>query len=225
MNWQEVWANKKTDIQDYSLKNLLILNGYDTGYGDFHENDYIDFIKENIINRTNINDYICDIGCGSGSTLKILQDVNYKNLTGYDYSESLINIAKNHLDTKDLFCDEFINFKGQFDYCYSIGVFFYFHDKNYAMKALDKMLNSSNKGFYIFDLPDKSKKDACEKWRMGTMGEKAYKKKYEGLNHLYYSKDFFKEYARINNLNIEIRDQNIKNYQNSQWRFNVFFTK
>ncbi len=60
---------------------------------------------------------------------------------------------------------------------------------------------------------------------MGAMDEQEYKKKYKGLDHLFYEKIWFEEIAAEFNLKIHIFDQTFKNYSNSSLRYNVIMEK
>ncbi|ADC46852.1 SAM-dependent methyltransferase [Methanobrevibacter ruminantium M1] len=56
-------------------------------------------ILENYLNK---DDFIVDIGCGYGRTLRELKDNGYRNLRGYDISEKMIERGKNENPDLDL---------------------------------------------------------------------------------------------------------------------------
>ena len=108
---------------------------------------------------------------------------------------------------------------------FSRSVFHYFINHEYAEEEIKKMLLKSTKSVGIFDLNDKSKKSEYHKIRMGNMNKNEYAQKYDGLDHLFYEKKWFEEIAEKYSVNIEIFDQNFKDYSNSKLRFNVIMTK
>ena len=55
--------------------------------------------------------------------------------------------------------------------------------------------------------------------------EDDYKKRYQGLTHLFFSKDWFEEIGEKLNLKTEIFDQVNDNYEKSILGFNVIFSK
>jgi hypothetical protein len=115
-----------------------------------------------------------------------------------------------------------IDEKIKYDTVLSNGVFFYFPSLEYAEKVLHKMINKATKSIAILDVSDQEWKDKSLEIRKGNMSEEEYAKRYDGLDHLYYSKQWFIDIANKYNLKIEIEQQNIKNYQNNSYRFNVF---
>ena len=48
------------------------------------------------------------------------------------------------------------------------------------------MISKANKKIAIFDINDKTKENEYHKIRMADMNEEDYKKKYQGLEHLFY---------------------------------------
>ena len=87
------------------------------------------------------------------------------------------------------------------------------------------MLEKANKGIAILEVSDLDKKIQAINLRKGYMTEIDYDKKYEGLQHLYYDKQWFYNLAEKHNCEITIEQQNIKNYQINEYRYNVFIRK
>ncbi len=63
------------------------------------------------------------------------------------------------------------------------------------------------------------------KIRKGALSDGEYENKYNNLDHLFFSKQFFIEFSNSKGLEIEIFDQNINNYSNGNFRFNVILRK
>ena len=82
----------------------------------------------------------------------------------------------------------------------------------------------------ILDVNDVAKFDLfhterIKKFVKEGFSEEDYKRKYLGLDHLFYSKEWFEELGQKLDLETEIFDQSNDNYGNSKLRFNVIFTK
>jgi len=227
-NWKSVWSDREENINHSSvLERLIAIDGFDTGYGTILKEDWIQYV-ENISKIINIQkgDSIFEVGCGAGAFLyKFYEDGN--KIGGIDYSDGLISIAKKYLMSGDFVVNEASKLDDQkkYDFVLSNSVFFYFKSYEYAEVVLEKMVKKSIKCTAILEVNDFAKKEKSMAIRRGYLSEQDYEKKYNGLEHLYYEKKWFLNFAKKNNLRIEIQQQNIKNYQNNQYRFNVFMYK
>ena len=104
-------------------------------------------------------------------------------------------------------------------------VFFYFPDHMYAQAVLNRMVQMAKKSVGVLDVPDFSKRDYALSLRREQMGDTEYEEKYKGLDHLYYSKDWFKQSLANTAVKVHIEDQDIPGCINSHFRFNVFLHK
>ena len=68
-------------------------------------------------------------------------------------------------------------------------------------------------------MPDADYKEECEAMRRKDTPN--YDTDYEGLQHLYYKKQWFVDFAKKYNLHLTIFDQCIPGYENSKYRFCV----
>ena len=92
------------------------------------------------------------------------------------------------------------------------------------------MVTLSNNKIAILDICDLDKFEKYHSKRIEQFIEEGfsqeeYEKKYKGLDHLFYEKDWFLNSAKKYNLRANIIDQNYKNYGNSEFRFNVILEK
>ena len=224
--WKDIW-NKSERVNKIVLESLIKADGFDSGAGSFTVNNWIKYTDE-LYKKLNIqtSDSIYDIGCGSGAFVYPLYLNNYK-VGGVDYSNTLIRLANTILPNEDFSCSEAIDIdlNNKYDFVISHSVFHYFKDLKYAKKVIHNMLNKSNKKIAIFDLNDTSKKYEYHKIRMKNMNQDEYTKKYKGLEHMFYDKNWFINIANELNLKIEIFDQTFKQYSNSKLRFNVIMEK
>ncbi len=226
-SWNQIW-NKRSDENTYqsTLEELIRLDGFDTGAGFIKQEDWENYVKQ-INEAVGIDeaDSIFEVGCGSGAFLYPLFQKGHL-VGGIDYSAPLVAKANSTLTGMkfDQIEANQLNTKEKFDIVLSNGVFHYFPNLDYTEAVLDKMLEKSNKKVAVLEVPNLALKEESEYKRRGDLGIEEYNQKYEGLPHLYYSKEWFVEYAAKRSLSVEIKDQSIENYGNNKFRFNIFFT-
>ncbi len=214
---------------------MVKANGFDAGSGKFSVHDWITYCKSHykkIGIRT--SDSIFEIGCGSGAFLFLLYKKQHV-IAGIDYSPELIKLANKFMPKANIKENDAISFSQdqKYDVIVSHGVFLYFESLQYAEEVIKRMVNTSVKKIAILDICDFDKKEIYHEVRIRDFIEDGYTedeywKRYEGLDHLFYTKDFFRNLGNQHNLNTEIYDQNIENYEyygNSKLRFNVIYTK
>ena len=227
-NWKKIWNERTVKSEESTiLSQLISADGFDTGYGSISEDDWSDYITR-IMNKLHISKKhsIYEVGCGAGAFLYKFY-LNGHSVGGLDYSEKLINIAKEHMPNGEIYVNEAVNMDStkKYDFVVSNSVFFYFESYEYAESVIEKMIKKSKNGIIILEVNDLEKKAESMKLRKGFMSDEEYELKYAGLEHLYYEKRWFENIAKKYNLEIEIEQQNIKNYANNNYRFNVFLTK
>ncbi len=229
-NWKNIWNQDNGKIEYAILEMLIKLDGYyERGITTKTFLDYANLL----IQKLNIkNNSIFEVGCGCGAmlyTLKVLLQKHNHNIKGggVDYSKSYINLIQKLFDSNFKFVEgEAINLdtNTKMDFVISNSVFHYFTNLDYAEKVVEKMLQKANIAVGIFDINDESKQNAYEIKRQQEYGE-IYITQFENLPHLFYHKNWFENIAKQHNWQIEIFDQNIENYVNSPFRFNVIFKK
>jgi ubiquinone/menaquinone biosynthesis C-methylase UbiE len=106
----------------------------------------------------------------------------------------------------------------RFDAVFSHGVFLYFPDFQYAGDALREMLRvcRASGRLLIGDVPDLDKKETCVAARRAAGSSLL-------PEHLYYPKGFFQDFAASHSLPVTVTDQDIPDYANTPYRFNVLF--
>lgn len=224
--WKEIW-NKNERVNKIILESLIKADGFDSGAGNFTVDDWIKYTNE-FYNKIEISttDSIYDVGCGSGAFVYPLYLKNHK-VGGIDYSTTLIELANIIIHNSDFINEEaiYMNSSEKYDIIVSHSVFHYFKDLEYAKNVIKKMLDKSKKKIAIFDINDASKKDEYHRIRIEDMTQIEYEKKYLGLEHMFYSKKWFKDLAKELNLKIVIFDQSFENYINFTLRFNVIMER
>lgn len=234
-NWNKIWENriinniKKTNHSYFEfIDYLLSIDGFDSGTGKICSSAWVKFINQ-INSELDIkkNHSIFEVGCGAGAFLYPYYSAG-NIVSGIDYSEKLVSHCNKIFQTNNFNVLEAINIESnpQFDFIFSFSVFFYFPDLEYASIVLDLMMAKAKNAIAILDVPDIDKREECESLRRMQYPPGEYEKKYEGLNHLYYSKNWFREQSkRLKGTSIYIFDQNIEGYLNSKFRFNCIIRK
>lgn len=161
---------------------------------------------------------VYEIGCGSGANLFLFENddselgKNVIECGGIDYSGNLIEIAKRVLQTKDLVCDEanLVDTKKQYDAVLSNSVFSYFPDEEYAYSVLEKMYKKARNSIGIIDIHNIEKREDFIAYRKENIEN--YEERYKNLQKLFYSKQFFIDFAKEHNLLIQFTDSDINGY-------------
>ena len=109
---------------------------------------------------------ILDAGCGTGYVAEVLSKLNYKNITGIDFSEEMLAIARSKKIYKKLMCqslNEKIELRSkQFELIICTGVLTSGHVGPSAMHELVRLLKP--KGFFICSIAESVyKKNGFEK--------------------------------------------------------------
>lgn len=223
--WKEIW-NKEERITNYILEMLFKVDGFDTGAGSFGVMEWKEYVEANIsLLKIKNNDSIYDVGCGSGAFVYPLYLKGHQ-VGGLDYSSVLIDLANSIMTNAKLEKKEAITVdtKDSYDIVLSHSVFHYFPSLDYAKEVVKRMIEKANRTVAIFDINDKSKEKEYHNIRMSASGEE-YAKKYTGLEHLFYEKEWFEKLAKDFNMKITIFDQTYEQYVNSSLRFNVIMEK
>jgi 2-polyprenyl-3-methyl-5-hydroxy-6-metoxy-1,4-benzoquinol methylase len=227
-NWQAVWQRRSLDLERGSLlAQLMAANGYDTGFGNIQEQawrDYVAVIARRLALKAGHR--VFEVGCGAGAFLLPLTEAGCQ-VGGLDYSETLLGMARSMIDLQDAQIGEarHLSTEPTYDVVISSGVFFYFPDLAYAREVLARMVQKADRAIAVLDLPDLAKRDEAMAIRRGEVGKEEYQKKYAGLDHLYFERDWFVDTLRdLGVRNVDVVSQSIAGYKNNAYRFNVVAT-
>lgn len=218
--------DKSLDGHDV-LEGLIKADGFDSGAGKIEVTDwmeYVLFIADKIGMRP--VDSIFEVGCGSGAFLYPFYAQGHE-VGGIDYSNTLIRLARQVMPKAKYSVSEAASLgtEEKFDVVLSNSCFHYFPDLNYAENIVRTMIEKALNTVAILEVPDLATKMQSEQARASLLPAGEYEKKYKGLEHLYYEKEWFVEMAKTLKLDIEVFDQQIANYGNNKYRFNVVFRK
>lgn len=166
---------------------------------------------------------VYEVGCGSGVNLYLFQNrIKECALGGLDYSQGLIDIAKNVVCDADLVCGSAQNLDTaiKYDLVMADSVFQYFSSEEYAQDVLNKMILKSNKLVYISELHDITLREEWLAYRRKSMDD--YDQIYEGLDKMFYSKEWITDIATQHNKQVRFTKGNNPEYWNSKYIFNCF---
>lgn len=111
----------------------------------------------------------------------------------------------------------------KYDAVFAAGVFQHFPDLAYAEKVLDRMVDKARRSVGILRVLNADAKDDYLKYRREHT--KNYDELYKNLPKLFIAKDFFREYAAKNNLEIKFDQHHIEGFWNEAFNFDCFLYK
>jgi len=224
--WKDVWERKGLSAagkQQYTVAELFSADGFDTATGTTSAAAHarIGAMVQELLGAAP-GQRILEVGCGAGAVLSLLAGSG-ADLSGVDYSAPHIDIARQSLPGADLRVAEAsaLPFADAcFDAVFSHGVFLYFSDLAYAEVTLTEMLRvaSPSAPVLVLDIPDEATREECIAARRaaGASLQPA---------HLYYPRSFFREFARQHSRHAAIFQQEIPDYANSAFRYNVLLER
>lgn len=233
--WKSIWDKKRLDEIDLSKSEFEVFcdlkkaDGFDVSVHDEEKyfrsfyNDWLEMYKK--VNEIAQNDIhsVYEVGCGSGVNLYLFQNrMKEAVLGGIDYSQGLIDIAKEVISGTDLVCGsaESIDVQEKYDLVMADSVFQYFSGEEYAEDVLGKMLLKSKKIVYISEIHDITLREEWLEYRRQSMEN--YDQVYEGLDKMFYSKDWILDIAKKHNRQVIFTKSDNPEYWNSRYIFNCF---
>ena len=191
-SWFDVWEKRNFDNKSNEslLQKLIWMNGFDTPLGSMNVNNWKSYV-ETISKIVNIKkgDSIFELGCGAGSFLYPFYEKGLK-VAGLDFSNVLIKKANEIFSNGNFTIGEAnsLNPKDKYDIIFSNHVIHYFESKEYASQTINLLFKKSRREIYISGIPDINFKKEQEMLRKGILSEKEYRRKYKGLDILYFDK-------------------------------------
>lgn len=240
-SWKTIWNNKKTDGEFDSdsieetfqyLKSLMgVASAEGIGFSDFRDQFDSNLAKIGGYSFDYKPQSYFEVGCGSGAYLYYLGRKNQKlTVGGIDYSEPLIEAAKNVLNSLkicigELYCAEAIELDvdTKYDCVYSRSVFQYFPSAEYGLAVAEKMLQKARCCVGIFDLFDPQTKDDFLKYRRSVIED--YDVKYRETPHQFYQKESFLTLAQKNGCDVLFSRDPLKGYWNEPFVYDVYLYK
>lgn len=236
-DWKKIWGKRFVNneiLQSKDEKKIFLelkrSNGFDVLGECKYEcwiDQYLQMKSELIYRRYGQKESIksiYEVGCGSGASLYLFEKDGLQ-CGGIDYSENLVDCAKKVLMSEDIICDEAINMpmNTEYDIVYSNSVFQYFPDEGYALDVLEKMYKKAKNLIGIIDLRDMAKEGEYLTFRKNNIEN--YVEKYKDLPSLFYSKQFFLDFASRHHADIKFTISDVKGYWNNDFAFNCYIYK
>lgn len=226
-NWQDIWNRREVQAKDRPmLQDLIRLDGFDSGAGAISLEAWQAYVARRAGDMGLKVDWsVFEIGCGAGAFLLPLRERGCK-VGGVDYSAALIAAAEEAMPEghwqvgsadqsfgEDIVYDAFV----------ANSVFQYFPDEDYAGKVVATMARVARHAVAILDVPDARLAAQAEAARRQAAGEETYKQRYAGLHHLVLLPDWFRTKVPAG-WQVRVTPQDIAEYGNSPYRFNVIMT-
>jgi trans-aconitate methyltransferase len=226
--WYEIWNRRNADTSNaIRLQDLITLDGFDSGAGKIELDDWREYAGRvtDIIGLKD-GDSVYEVGCGSGAFLYALCEHASLKVGGNDYGIGLIKTAQRVFPNSDFQCIEAtkINPETPYDCVISNSVFQYF-SLDYAREVLSRMLDKARHSVCVLEVPDFKTKSQAERFRRDIFSPEEYEKKYLGLRHTYYDRDWFAEIAAERGLHCETFDGCVPNYLQNKFRFGCLILK
>jgi trans-aconitate methyltransferase len=221
-NWQTVWNRRTAGRHDaLTLEDLMRLDGFDSGAAQILPADWRAYAAD-VSQRLNIHDgdSVFEIGCGAGAFLYALHEQKQIAPSGLDYAGGLIEAARKALPTGHFVVAdaEALAPEIQSDFVIANSVFQYLPLEK-AGRILRMMLAKARVAVAVLDIPDAKTQAACEQVRRAALPADEYEKKYAGLAHTYYDRDWFAAQAENATWICETLDGRIPNYAQNRFRF------
>lgn len=230
-NWRDVWGARELS-DDFGagaepLELALRLDGYDTTMAQGLTPRAMRDLAAGWGNRVGwvAGDSVYEVGCGAGAFLAAVSDVHGpRQLGGSDYSRSLIESGHRLFPSMDLEVHEARHVPSEPPYTHvtSVGAFMYFPDLDYAAAVVARMMAKASRTVSILDVPDVSVRAKSEEFRRRGHTDSEYEERYEGLDHLYFAREWFLGQFDGHEWRVLLVDQAVDGYSNSDFRFNVF---
>jgi SAM-dependent methyltransferase len=130
---------------------------------DRYEKANLDFIHKIILDNTKKDDFILELGFGSGRELNFLFKNGYKNLYGIDGSEKFVEFVRQRFKSDNFKISILpeINIDKKFDFIYSIAVIMHLPISSYEklVKNISDRLKVGGKVFISFSLGKRDDKE------------------------------------------------------------------
>lgn len=214
------------------MSKLIKVNGFDTGAGDYQEEEWIRLCSHfGEIVELKANEKVLELGCGAGAFLFCLQQEYNCEIFGIDYSEALIDIARKNLAGNFLVADasQISRMNQTFDLIFMHSVTQYFPSLGYASEVIEEAYRNLavNGQFGMLDVNDKSKESSYHASRRSKHQKpEEYDLLYSDHPHFFVDKkELSKILERVGFTEIRFYPHIVKTYGNSEFRFNVIAQK
>jgi len=224
--WKSIWDKKGQQVN----VPLHHVDGFDLL--DAQQWDYMIYQVTKPIGINN-GDSVLECGCGAGALLSCLLK-HYPDLkvSGVDYSKSLLEMARRNLKG-DFYYGDMTNISfikdQQYNHTISFSTFHYLSSEESARKTVREMVRVTKTGGVIFigEVSDLAKRK--EAFSIRELTHRDHRRvSAANPDHLFLSKDLFRELAEDMRLELNIVDQDnfdLPFYETAKYRYSVYLTK
>lgn len=224
--WKGIWdkKGKQTEVPLHHVDGFDLL--------DTQQWDYMIYQVTKPVGINN-GDSILECGCGAGAFLSsLLKHYPDLKVSGIDYSKSLLKIARKNLKG-DFFYGNMTNINfiedQWYDHVISFSTFHYLSSEESARKAVREMVRVTKTGGVIFigEVSDLAKHREAFSIRELTHQNHS-RVSAANPDHLFLSKDLFKDLADDMRLELSIIDQDnfdLPFYEAAKYRYSVYLAK
>jgi SAM-dependent methyltransferase len=224
--WRDIWSRKGLD----ESVPLHVINGADLLSADEWQ-AMVDMVSAPLALRA--GDRVLECGCGAGAFLGSL--VNRHDglaISGLDYSETLLAIARRRLDGTFVLGDmrDLRAFaSGSQDHVVSYSTFHYLPSPEAARAVIDEMFRVVRPGgtIYVGEVSDSAKQEQAQRSR--AISHRDHKRvSAASPDHLFLPKTFFEDIAREHGASIRIVDHtdlDLQHYPVASYRYSVYMVK
>jgi len=227
-DWYSIWSrNREYLSEQMDLQYLIEANGFNSGAGKIHVEDWKNYVHY-IYKLADLHpeDSVFEVGCGGGAFLYPLYQKGLQ-VGGIDYSPSLIKLAQYSMPDMPFEAKnaDQMDVLPKYDAVIANSVFQYFPSLEYMTEIIYRMYEKANKTIVLMDLNDLAFREEALEIRRGSLSPGEYDRKYKGLDHLFIDRSAIQSIFEDLPVTVEVSDQNIHNYGNNKFRFNVVIKK
>lgn len=225
-SWKAVWGRRGDRGEGTAnLDALIKLDGFDSGAGRIEVDQwrgYAGIIAEKLGLRS--GETVYEVGCGAGAFLYALRERRSISIGGLDYAAGLIAAASRAMPDGEFTVAEAnaVDTRIPYDHVIANGVFHYF-GLAYAAEVLAGMIGKARIAVAVLEVPDVQTRQESEAFRRDALTQVEYDKKYAGLEHTYYRRDWFRAQAAAHGISCEVFDGCVPDYAQNKFRFGVVF--
>lgn len=221
-NWRQLWNQKPILAGKSSIQDLIRLNGFDSVGESLTEKSWRQYISD-LKTELNLNtkDSLCEIGCGAGAFLVPFVESNFEDLTGCDYSESLIQSARKNLPGITFFNTDALSLPlSRYYHTFIFHSVLQYMPKQYASRVIRRLLSAKPERILLLDVPFEEFEQHSLDARKTSLGEDQFQSLYADYAHTYYNNDFFRKLLPDSYV-IQPITSTMYNYHNSPFRRSI----
>jgi SAM-dependent methyltransferase len=204
----------------------MTAGGLDSGFANLSEDAWHAFVAD-VAQRLSLRegDSVFEVGSGGGA---FLYDLWRRGcvVSGVDRSPALVSLAAEVMPGADFAVADALAMptRPRVDFVLSHGVFLYFPSHEYAGAVIEAMVAKARRAVALMDLPDAALREQAEAARAAAIGgAEAYARRYAGLEHRYYEREWVAERLVAAGLcDVVIVANETRGYGNAPFRFHAF---